>query len=413
MKLNIFKKIQKFKNNRKGFSLIEISVVILIIGVLIAGISQAYDMIDDAALKGARSLSKSSRVGRVKDLVLWLDVTAEGSPLTSANKQAVDADLVAFLKDSNPRSSNRLTLTTANSANYPTYNANKMGGLPGLYFNPTSTGDYLKLTDRFDNSTGEYTIYLVYQPVVIPTSGSNVIMEKRSASGLVFPYKLEIESTGFYKFSDSNAFVYGAKKASNGKVNLIRFSRSSAGALTILVDDVSSTVAGSSTSVINSDELIIGAQNATAISNYANGRIGELVIFERDLKLTEENDIETYLYKKWKLEKDSTKTTGCTVTGPANALIGSTIAVGSNISVACVPGYISTVLGTCTAAPALAYSYTGTCTQGCLISSAIFTTSSTIAVGASGVIATCKNGGTTRSVACPSAGNPTYSPPCP
>ena len=96
MTLNLFKTIQRFRKNRKGFSLIEISVVILIIGVLIAGISQASDMIDEAALKGARTASKGSRVGRVRDLVLWLDAVADGGSLTATSKQAVDGDAANF-----------------------------------------------------------------------------------------------------------------------------------------------------------------------------------------------------------------------------------------------------------------------------------------------------------------------------
>jgi len=115
MTLNIFKTIQRFRKNRKGFSLIEISVVILIIGVLIAGISQASDMIDEAALKGARTASKGSRVGRVKDLVLWIDAVSDGGSLTSTSKQAVDGEVVTQLKDMNPRSSAKLTLAGASS----------------------------------------------------------------------------------------------------------------------------------------------------------------------------------------------------------------------------------------------------------------------------------------------------------
>jgi len=195
MTLNLFKTIQRFRKNRKGFSLIEISVVILIIGVLIAGISQASDMIDDAALKGARTASKGSRVSRIKDLVLWIDATSDGASLTSTGKQAVDGDAVTQLKDLNPRSSAKFTLAGAS-----TFSSNKVSGLPGLNLNGIS--NFFKLNDRFDNSTGEYTIYLVYQPIEIPTA-TTVILEKRSAPGTTFPYKLELESSGFYKLSDN------------------------------------------------------------------------------------------------------------------------------------------------------------------------------------------------------------------
>ena len=53
---------------RKAFTLIEIAVVIIVIGVLIAGIAQAMEMFAEASLKSARNLSKSSLLGRVDDL---------------------------------------------------------------------------------------------------------------------------------------------------------------------------------------------------------------------------------------------------------------------------------------------------------------------------------------------------------
>ena len=61
---------------RKAFSLLEISIVIIIIGVLIAGFVQAIEMFSEASLKSARNLSKLSRVSRIEDLTLWLDATA-------------------------------------------------------------------------------------------------------------------------------------------------------------------------------------------------------------------------------------------------------------------------------------------------------------------------------------------------
>jgi prepilin-type N-terminal cleavage/methylation domain-containing protein len=286
-----------FKRNQKGFSLIEISVVILIIGILIAGISQASDMIDESNLKSARSASKGSRVSRTRDLVLWLDATADGTVLNSANKQVADNESVAQWKDSNPNSIDGFFLTGV----APQYNANKTSGLPSIFFSGSS---YLKLSNKFDNFAGEYTIYLIYQPAVLSNS---VIMEKRSTAQTgAYPYKLELDATNLvYKLSDSNGSISSSstKKPSAGKINLIRLSRSTSGVLTISVDDVSASGVANATSVVNSSELMIGALNATTIANYINGRIGELIIFDRDLNPVEKSDIEKYLYKKWKLSK--------------------------------------------------------------------------------------------------------------
>ena len=77
MKKIIFLKKNVFFKKNSAFTLIEISIVVLIIGILVASISQVYEMIFEATLKSARNLSRSSRVTRIDDLILWLDATSE------------------------------------------------------------------------------------------------------------------------------------------------------------------------------------------------------------------------------------------------------------------------------------------------------------------------------------------------
>lgn len=406
MTYSIFKTIQRFRKNRKGFSLIEISVVILIIGVLIAGISQASDMIDDSALKGARAASRGSRVARIKDLVLWLDATADGATLASASstKQAVDGDAVTVWKDSNPNSSAKFTL-----AGTSLFSSNKLGGLPGITLSGSNS---FKLTDRFDNSTGEYTIYLVYQPVALPASGAvGVIMEKRNATSPIFPYRLEIDSGGFYRYSNSNNFVlYGSKKASAGNVDVIRITRSSAGVVSLEVDGSPAT--GNSASVIrNNDELIIGAQNGS--TNHVNGRIGEVIIYERDLATSEKTDIENYLFKKWKLKKETSAVLGsCTIPAGATNVAVSSVPLGVTTA-PCLAGFTGGVTLTCATAGNAATVTSGTCATGCVIDSSTYTIASgnyTIAASTASSV-TCKtSSGTTRTATCPAdGGSITYS----
>ena len=81
------------KKNRpnKAFSLIEISIVILIVGILISGVSLGVDLYQDFRLASARSLTQNSRVGRINDLVLWLEASQKSSfePDNIANGTAI------------------------------------------------------------------------------------------------------------------------------------------------------------------------------------------------------------------------------------------------------------------------------------------------------------------------------------
>ncbi|MBM3590312.1 MAG: prepilin-type N-terminal cleavage/methylation domain-containing protein [Alphaproteobacteria bacterium] len=105
--LNIKSIFKKMSNNKikKAFSLVEISIVVLIIGLLVAGISKASDMIFDAEIKALRSLTKGSRVNRIPNLVLWLETTSEESMNSS---ERVDGGNVSYWSDINPQATSKI-----------------------------------------------------------------------------------------------------------------------------------------------------------------------------------------------------------------------------------------------------------------------------------------------------------------
>ena len=83
---------------KKAFSLVEISVVVIIIGILIAGVSQGIDLYQDMKLITARSLTLNSRVNRIEDLTMWFESTSEKS---FENPNPLDGDRIALWKNIN------------------------------------------------------------------------------------------------------------------------------------------------------------------------------------------------------------------------------------------------------------------------------------------------------------------------
>jgi prepilin-type N-terminal cleavage/methylation domain-containing protein len=64
--------MNKFKNHKiSAFSLIELSVVILIIGILVAGVTQSSRLIAQFRLKTAQNLTINSPVSSIKNLSTW------------------------------------------------------------------------------------------------------------------------------------------------------------------------------------------------------------------------------------------------------------------------------------------------------------------------------------------------------
>ena len=258
------------KKHKKAFTLTEISLVILVIGILIAGISQAIEMFSEASLKGARNLSKSSRITRIDDLSLWLDATSD----KAFDKEKDDGSTISMWKDTNPKSTAQIVGNPV-SSNLPTYTLSAINGLPTASFKKTSSNCMTISNQSFVNNSEDFTLYLIYSP---KTLDDGIIIEKNNATATNFPFSLELNS-GFYKFSVKNSSttlsVLGAKKANINKPNLIRLSRIKGSQIEITINGVSSTQSDTLTSsTLNTTELAIGCRNGTSPTSFISGDIG-------------------------------------------------------------------------------------------------------------------------------------------
>ena len=76
-------------NPKLAFSLIEISVVVLIIGILISSVSAGVDLYSDYKITIAKNLTKNSIVGRLDGVKVWYETTLEESFVSGENLDGV------------------------------------------------------------------------------------------------------------------------------------------------------------------------------------------------------------------------------------------------------------------------------------------------------------------------------------
>ena len=101
-----------------GFSLIEVSVAILIIGILIAGIAVADKMVDRFRIAAAQTLSNSSPINSITEVALWLETSLSES---FDESEASTGRSVTNWNDQKKSSVNKVAIICNATAGCPTY----------------------------------------------------------------------------------------------------------------------------------------------------------------------------------------------------------------------------------------------------------------------------------------------------
>ncbi len=102
---------------------IELSIAVLIIAILIAGVAQGSRLVAASKIKSVMALTKASLISSIKDLVFWLE-TSDISNITSATNGAgapEDGDQISLWHDSSPFNSPGFDFIQASPGKQPTY----------------------------------------------------------------------------------------------------------------------------------------------------------------------------------------------------------------------------------------------------------------------------------------------------
>ncbi len=343
------------KNNFKktAFSLIELSVVVLIIGILIAGITAGSRLVRNSKLASAAQFTKSSDINSIPDLVLWLEPTQENSfATTSTNSDNLTYANVASLQDANylkdtlrpdnreyiarwnditPRAfpGNKKSVYQDVALRRPMYIANAINGLPALRFDgktqylysqnnattpsapPFNPGDksitYIAVFNYYDPTQSTH-VPILDQYVGFANSTVD-LAELGMGYGGQNPRSLSL-LTWNPKWNSSGQEGLGTILGGNNYIGMISLEDTSVLPTNNLIYCLNSSscskkthdtrASSSNNFIVSANEFALAARSCSGCSGQRlNGFIGEVLVFDRALKNEEMDVINKYLSKKW------------------------------------------------------------------------------------------------------------------
>jgi prepilin-type N-terminal cleavage/methylation domain-containing protein len=306
---------------KSAFSLIELSIVVLVIGILIAGALQGSKLINSFKLTTARALTKSSPVPGINDLAAWYESTSSGSFDSTVNEDRANRAISSWY-DINPQSPRKNNATQSDVSKQPTYIIEEKTGLPMVYFDGSNDGFNLPdgTIPPADNS---FTVIIVAKPLFNETFDKTFLSteDTLNLNNLIFRYRYISKSTNnFYILgfvSGSNVYISPSTNINIdiNKITVLSSSYSNGYSNTYLKNGArySSYINGKfasgsipqralATPSIN-NSIGFRKNNITNPlinpSDHLYGYIGELIIFNRYLKPEEKNEIWKYLSQKW------------------------------------------------------------------------------------------------------------------
>lgn len=287
----MFKKNSDKKTKKFAFSLIELSIVLLVIGILMVGVSQGYNLVRSAQISNARGITAKSPISQMQGLLAWYETCSKES-LNQSELQ--DGNSITTWKDIGPSSilngNNQLTPTSI------TYAQSSINKIPAIKFSGSSK---FSLANFSQGSSSQATVFLVIKLNYVPdTTNYKTIFDGNSAD-----FSFSLRSNGI-QINTGSSVVSSAVANSflnSGEYAIAVYFNGSTSK--VYVNDNDSMFGGS---VINNSLGVNQLTGLTLGDNRAgtsgfNGFISEVAIFNRVIKATERKEIFNYFSKKYKI----------------------------------------------------------------------------------------------------------------
>jgi len=310
--------------NKKAFSLIELSIVILIIGILVAGVTQSSRLIKRMRITTAQQMTSSSDVNSIGDMILWLESTQDFAFATGTNAsfdfatniytdvdRQSNNDRIGRWNDIAIRNATAKKSAIQNAlARQPKYVDEGINNLPALYFDSTSAALCMHSPINIDRALiPNLSIFAVYRWPSIETGQTQKLWGDDNGGWdrqAIFsePFVGVSHGGGATRITNFNIrdkaqiFSYISKVGvSNGSMAYINSSTSP----NIYTETNSGqgypalTIAGNNNQVngVSLDGNCVDASNVV---------IAEFIVFDRALNAEERASVEKYLAKKWSIK---------------------------------------------------------------------------------------------------------------
>lgn len=330
----------------KAFSLVELSVVILIIGILIAGVTQSGRLIRQIKLSTARSLTSSSDVASIRDVTAWFEATTAGVFTDIyGNTDIDDKSKLRAWRDVNPQKAisdkpimkNGTTTDGSVNNSEPKYIISGINGLPSVYFDGAANNGDATLSDgtgdlisTVDSATmpilaldKTYSMFAVFrsdkgkatQNAVIAQISANpaTLTDHSFASiGLLDGGSGNNSRPGFVtsatavsswlspaRITDYNDYIVGAM------VDFTTPTTPAAASVKLFVNSLTPVeyAVGQTFNATNIGATIfaIGADTKSTTGSFFTGMISEVIVFDRKIKDEEALSVMKYLRKKYNI----------------------------------------------------------------------------------------------------------------
>jgi prepilin-type N-terminal cleavage/methylation domain-containing protein len=277
-----------------AFSLIELSVVLIIIGILIAGVIQSSKLYAKFKLKTAQTLTKSSPVHGVKDLIIWYETSLDESFISN---EATNGLPVSTWYNINTQKISKSNATQSTPGIQPLYKENKINGLPTLSFD--GVDDYLNLDGSVVIGTN-YTVFIVGQRTTNDQFNYFIAGDNFSGEGLNLAIGWRLDTTVWlYNGTGTGVSSYITPNYKKPTPTIITAWFSKTGGKK-LWSDGGLTPDGSS-AITTPISAYTGASIGRGVSRIAHIEISELIIFQRALNTEERQSIEAYLGQKYNI----------------------------------------------------------------------------------------------------------------
>ncbi len=288
-----------------AFSMVELSLVLIVIGVLAAGVISATSLIKTSRLTTARSLTAKSTVPSIEGLVAWYETSAIDSLKTSENYNNAQ---ISTWYDISPASitlkKNTLTKTASSAVTYTDKGINNFASLKFSGTGTSSSNDAsgkISLSSFYQGASARNTIFIVCRPSALPSGYSRIFIDSGDSSVTSATGIAATNSVYFNLGSVSNTAT-GANPASfaleQNYILAIYFNGSSSKAYV----NNTKNMAGDATTSPGTNfltGLTIGSDHSGGYS--FNGLISEVIIYNRPLQNNERTDIFKYLSNKYKI----------------------------------------------------------------------------------------------------------------